>query len=282
MLTLVVAPTPVPFVLGRQVNTWRDEFGRVCGTGYSEAGQHYLAWPGAGLFAFADRSTDVRVWPDPGVSHSSVQLAWERMLQPIALQALGHQALHGSAFEAASGAVALIGSSHSGKSTHAFAMTTIGCRQLADDGVVVTRSNHQIWKVRPLTFVRRLRPASLTYFSGATPPEERLLPEREAPVPLAAVVILAQDRELASPIQVGKVAPAEAFATTLAHAHCFDPDRDTARMAIDYLDLVAQVPVYALTYRPDFDDLSHVLKALLDLAGGPLVAAESHVGDSRS
>src|SRR5262245_52135574 len=145
---------------GSKVNEWLDDSGAVLARGFSRASLHWIEWPGVGVFAFSVGSDEVRVWPEPDVRHEAIVDVFDRSLQPIILQALGEwQALHASAAVGSEGVLAFCGRSGSGKSTLAFAMHLAGCRQFADDALVL-RLDRACVLARPLSFMQRLRPQS--------------------------------------------------------------------------------------------------------------------------
>jgi hypothetical protein len=61
---------------------------------------------------------------------------------------------------------------------------------------------------------------------------------------------------------------ARAFSELLAHAHCFDAENptQTRRLVDDYLGLVTRVPVFALEYQPDLQQLPQLIRAVVEAA----------------
>src|SRR5262245_37664415 len=103
-----------PAVLGRQVNVWHDDTGRVCARFFADGDRRWVEWPGLGIFAFRTSERSVRFWPS-SASIASIAETFERVLQPAILQALGWQALHASAVVGPDGgAIAICGVKHSG------------------------------------------------------------------------------------------------------------------------------------------------------------------------
>jgi hypothetical protein len=207
-----------------------------------------------GVFAFSAGSHEVRVWPESGIRREAIVDIFDRTLQPIVLQALGEsQALHASAAVASAGVLAFCGRSGSGKSTLAFAMQQVGCLQFADDALVLRLDEDRVI-ARPLPFMHRLRPQSRAHFERAV---ELVSPKLDTPdLPLAAVFLMQQDDSLAR-ARISLVPQLRAFTEVLSHAHCFDPadPEHTRRLAKDYLELTSRVPVFELTYPPDFRQL---------------------------
>jgi len=238
--------------------TWTDDQGRTFATGFIDGDARWIEWPGLGVFRFERRSPTVRFHPDPGVEADAVRSFFERVVQPVILQAQGHVVLHGSAVAGPGGAVILCGTSGSGKSTLAYALGTASrFTQLADDAVLVLPDEPGRFVVRALPFRPRLRPPAAAHLSGSTRPSA---PEQERPAasPLRAIVVLEQDRAGGLSTGVpGRVAPASAFSVLLPHAHAFDTEdrTETERLVRQFLALAEAVPVYRLTYRPDFSTL---------------------------
>jgi hypothetical protein len=210
---------------------------------------------------FSAGSHEVRVWPESGIQREAIVDIFERTLQPIVLQALGEsQALHASAAVASAGVLAFCGRSGSGKSTLAFAMQRLGCLQFADDALVLRLDEDRVM-ARPLPFMHRLRPQSRAHFERAS---EIASPKLDtADFPLAAVFLLQQDDSLAG-ARISLVPKPRAFTDVLSHAHCFDPadPEHTRRLAADYLELTSRVPVFALTYPPDFRQLPQLTRTV--------------------
>ncbi len=265
MLTLVISDSDasVP-ATARKVNEWRDDFGEVCARAHTWKDSKWIDWPGLGLFAFSAGSLKVRVWPEPTVKHEAIIDAFSRTVEPVILQDLGWQALHAGAAVGPGGVLAFCGRKGSGKSTLAYAMGQAGWRQFADDALVL-RFDRDCVMTCPLRFKPRLRPASYAHFMRARAPSPSAL--EPADLPLAAVFLLRQNSDLLSP-RVSLMPRGQAFSKLLAHAHCFDPadPKHARQLAEDYLVVVARVPVFALEYRHDLQQLSQVTRAVVEAA----------------
>ena len=90
----------------------------------------------------------------------------------MAMQALGHEALHASAMRAARGVVLFAAQSRTGKSTVAFGLSCRGYEQWSDDGVVFSVAEEGATAV-PLPFDVRLRPQSADILGSAARPAVR-------------------------------------------------------------------------------------------------------------
>jgi hypothetical protein len=226
---------------------------------------HWVDWLGVGIFAFSVGSREVRVWPRPNATHQTIVDTFS-ILQPIILQALEWQALHAGAVVGPAGVVAFCGKKGSGKSTLAFAMHQVGWRQFADDALVLRFEQDRVMSC-PLPFTPRLRSASRAHFAHALSPSPTS--RDAADVPLTAVFLPQQNADLTSP-RISLMPQARAFSELLTHAHCFDAEdpTQTRRLADDYLELVARVPVFALEYRPDLQQLPHLTRAIVEAVTG--------------
>jgi hypothetical protein len=212
-------------------------------------------------------STTVHVYPSRPVEE--VRDFFERVLQPVVLQALGRQALHASAVLGTGGVLAFCGRGHSGKSTLAYALGTRGFQQVADDAVLIETIGSGV-SVRTLPFVPQLRTPSQQHFRTVSKPDvERLAGSAtaNAVVPLRGVFVLEQNPAAPFPV-AERVPPVRAFTVLLPHAHSFDqrPSLQSASLVDDYLRIVERVPVFTLTYAPSFGALDTLVQSVDSLA----------------
>jgi hypothetical protein len=265
MLALSILEGVAP-ATGRQVNEWTDECGKVFARAYSSDDHYRIDWPGVGAFAFRPGSRDVLVWPAPDARHEEISDTFDRLLQPVILQALGKQALHAAACAGPCGTIAFCGNAGSGKSTLGFAMRQAGYRQLADDALVLQLEQDRV-SVCPFPFAPRLRPAPRLHF-GADQNHAPHVDVRPADLVLSAIFLLRQDEKTERP-RLALLPLAQAFPAVLAHAYCYDAqDRShTRRLVDDYLAIVSLVPVFELQYRPDLLRLPQLIEIIEDAAG---------------
>jgi hypothetical protein len=257
---------------GREVNTWRDEDGRVCARGFVGARRRWIECPGLGVFSFDACSTVVHAWPAPGMTRAGIADRFTRTLQPAILQAMGWQALHASAIAAEDGVAAFCGVSGAGKSTLAFALGRAGYRQIADDGLVVRVGRDGVF-AHSLPFAPRLREAAANHFGE--PALSAVNPAGGAPLPLKIIFVLRQDARRPDAAGMDRVDPTAVFGALVTHAHCFDPgtSQDARRFVEDYLAIAAAVPVFSLSYHPSFTRLADVVDAVSAFASTAGVAA---------
>ena len=265
MLNLIFSGGDAPRA-GQKVNEWLSDEGEIYGQAYSSESLQWIEWLGLGVFAFSAGSNEVRVWPDPSTPQKAIVDTFSRTLEPIILQALGWQALHAGATVGPKGVLAFCGKKGSGKSTLAFAMHQAGWRQFADDALVL-RFDQDCVTASPVPFTPRLRPASRAYFAHAH--SAALSFSNRGNLPLAAVFLLQQKPELTKP-HISLMPQARAFSEVLAHAHCFDvgDPTQTRRLVEDYIVLAARVPVFALEYHPDLQQLPHLTRAVVEATSG--------------
>ena len=266
MLTLIFAGGEAPRT-GRKVNEWLNDKGEIFARAFSRERLQWIDWLDLGVFAFTAGSNEVRVWPEPDIQHAVVLDIFSRVVQPLILQASGWQLLHAGAALGPSGVFAFCGRSRSGKSTLAFAMRSAGWRQFADDALVLRPHQNRVMAC-PIPFTPQLRTSSRAHFAHGSDRVPSSLELQPADAPLRAVYVLEQDTSLISP-RISLVSRARAFSELLTHAEIFfaeDP-KHTRRLVESYLDLAACVPVFMLKYRPNFNDLPLLTRAIVDTAG---------------
>lgn len=267
MLKLAFADRETPAqVLAHQATCWLDERGEIYGRAYSRGDLHWIEWRGLGVFEFSSVLHEVRVWPEPDADRSTLAEMFARVLQPLILQVQGWQALHAGAAVGPTGVLAFCGRKGSGKSTLALAMQKAGWQQFADDALVLRVDGAHVMAC-PLPFVPRLRPASRAHFAHSHEPKRSSSKPVATEVPLTSAFILQQNACAESP-RVSSIPQGAAFSELLAHAHCFNAEDPihTRRLVEDYLELVARVPVFRLEYRPDFQDLPKLVRAVVEAA----------------
>lgn len=258
------------------VHTWRTQTEAVIAHGFRQDGWYWMYWPSLATFRFSKDEPFITVFEEPGVSRDLIADTYKRSVLPMALQALGHEALHASAVVAASGVVAFAARSKTGKSTVAFALNRRGYQQWADDGVVLAVDGGRVVAV-PLPFDVRLRPEASGMFGFDASkfhrfePEEPPDPRARRPTPLSAICLLSNSISESSgvPATIERLQPVDAFAPVLVHAHEFNPfDLERRKQMLQaYLDLVALVPVFEVRFRPGCRDFSRVLDTIVRSIG---------------
>ncbi|MGH2838283.1 MAG: hypothetical protein ACRDJY_08050 [Thermoleophilaceae bacterium] len=256
------APSP-PDASDPSATVWRDDDETIIALGQTLGGRHWVHVPGLGAFSFSREASDITAVPDPGADPALIEDAYRRTVLPLALQALGHEVLHASAVRTPAGVVPLCAVSGTGKSTVAAALTRRGHDLWADDAVCFEVAESSV-EVLPLPFSLRLLPASAALF--AEDGIDRGLRSPEGREPLAGVFVL--ERSDGGRAELERLDSATAFTAVLTHGYCFsmsDRERNEA-MVRNYLELVARVPVFRLTFPDGLDGLD----GLLDMIEGAI------------
>ena len=240
-----------------------------------------MLWPrlAAYRFNFPDAQS-ITAYPEPGARLSSVWDVYRRSVLPMAMQAAGWEVLHASGIVAAGGVVAFCARSKTGKSTMAYGLSRRGFPQWADDGVVV--GVHGGIVALPLPFEVRLREGSERLLRGTLPEHSRFefngpgAQVHASPLPIRAICVLDRSSDLDAPVRIAPIAPAEAFTALLTHAHEFDwSDADRrAAMVETYLRVVADVPMFAVSFVPSADRIDALFDAIVDALN---LAAPQHI-----
>jgi hypothetical protein len=263
------------------VHVWRTLTGTAIAYGWKEDAWYAMHWPGLCTYRFASDDPHITAFPEAGASRALVYDVYRRSVLPMALQALGSEALHASAIEADGRVIAFAAVSQTGKSTVAYGLSRRGYEQWADDGVVLEVGGGRALAV-PLPFDVRLRPESSGMF-GLDGSRFHQFPSMDAErcsqrklTPLGAICVLSRSTECSSgsPVTIEQLEPAQAFAPVLTHAHEFDPsnlDR-RRRMLQTYLELLDVVPVYDVRFRPGVEHFPRILDAIVASLGLGAVA----------
>jgi hypothetical protein len=261
-----VAPTaPSPDKAG--VHTWRNKRGGVVATGHTDGALHWMHWPYLAAYRFSsDDPTTITAFPAPDAPLDTLEDTYLRSVVPMALQALGYEALHASAVLMPLGVVGFFAASETGKSTFSYGLAEAGYRQWGDDSLLFEPESRPLTS-RRLPFDIRLRPESSRFFDARAGAAEELLPPLPDTAPLAALCLLTRD-ELPSmpPVAVQRLDPVRAFSSLVAHAHCFNPHDESRRNAMlrHYLDVTSRIPVMEIVFRPVLAELPVVLQGVIE------------------
>lgn len=266
------APHP-PDAGSPDLHTWLDRRGGVVAEGFRHSGAYWMAWRSLATFRFCTDDPRITAYAVPGVPVDIIRDTYRRSVLPLALQALGWEALHASAIVCREGIVAFPAVSETGKSTVAFGLRRRGFPQWSDDGVVFKMEGDGAVAL-PLAFSVRLRPGSSKLFTKNSRPAVRLA-DREpggqahrVPQPVVKVCLLTRMEDGAAPgrPQLTAIPKARAFRELLAHAHVLDPS-DEARRALmmrAYLELAARVQVWQVTFAPKRDQFDLMLDTIVE------------------
>ena len=243
--------------------------------GWRRGGDHWLSLPDIADFRFRAGSDVVAAYAAPGASTEDVVDAYQGSVLPIAVQiALHGQSLHASAVVTPDGRiVAFCGSSQAGKTTIAVGLSRRGCGLWADDAVAFDARADELTAVR-LPFELNLRKESAAYFDAL--PEEDVAvranghPPEWTQAKLAAFCVLERLEESSGRYTIERLTSRDAFTALLAQSFRFKPQahEEKRRMMQDYLEAVAQLPVFRVRYRAGFDTLPAVIDQIEEIVLG--------------
>jgi hypothetical protein len=262
-------PAPLPDTPG--VHTWRNKHGGVVATGSSDGAVHWMHWPYLAAFRFSSDAPDViTAFPAPNAPIDILRDTYQRSVLPMALQALGYEALHASAVLMPAGVVGFFAASETGKSTIAYGLAERGYVQWADDSLLFEPGSRPL-VTRRLPFDIRLRPESSAFFDARpTAAHSAPLAPRPELAPVAALCLLKRDELPAdTPVLIARLDPVRAFAALIAHAHCFNPHDEARRSAMlrHYMGVTGAIPVFEVVFRPALDLMPRIVAALVETLG---------------
>jgi hypothetical protein len=242
----------------------------------AEDGMLRVDLPNLASFCYEGSAGQVRVAPHRLLSHDFIVDTYHHCVLPLILPALGTEVLHAGGVAGQAGVMVLCGESGTGKSTLAVALGRRGYALWADDAVAFDATGPEPTAI-PLPFAVRLR-AEAAQFLDAVGLPERSSPAASIgtePIPLAGLCILRRALDAQASVEIERLGPAAACREALAHAYCFSvKDPAQKRRAVEsYLALTAQVPAYALRFRPGVEHFGALLDAVHAIADG--LAAQS-------
>jgi hypothetical protein len=250
---------------------WRDPEGTARGYVYNHDGRDCVRLPGVAVFEFEREGGHVTASPEGPPRRELIEDAFYRCVLPMALQARGCEVLHASAVQASGGAVVgFCGLARTGKSTLAEGLRRRGYPLWANDALVLEVSRKSV-QALAVPFSVRLRPDSQAFFGPRGEPGQRIGHHREETMPVAALCVLNRVREKhgASLVEVRRLSPAASLRALLTHACCFmteDAGRKRRTMT-NYLDLVAHVSIFQVSFATGFQHLPAVLDAVEEILG---------------
>jgi hypothetical protein len=268
LLCLEIAEEDPPAPPQRNQPDWvarPDRLGGVWGYTRATAAAGWLYLPGIAVYEFTGGTRRVKALRDRGATDEAVADAYYRHALPMALDFHGFQVLHASAVRDARGVHVFSGTSHTGKSTLAYALRRRRYEVWADDAVAYTLVDGTARAV-PLPFALRLRDDAAGFFEG---PELTELPgngkvdvlrhHASEPLPIASVSLL--DRGAAT---IRPLPPSKSFPALLANGFYFSPEDETARgrIAAALLNLIAEAPVFHLSLPRELGRLGGFLDEL--------------------
>jgi hypothetical protein len=241
------------------VELWRDTEGTVCARSYLRGDCAWIDVLGSGLFRFDLASRKVTASPEAGASADLVSDTYLRVVLPIGLSCCGYEVLHASAVLTGSGVVGFCATSGTGKSTLAAALCRKGHHAFADDALVLDFDARRP-EITALSVPFSLRLKQDSYLRSTKAGAQCV----GTSSPLAALCVLERGPLPPSTPQMIRLAPTAAFSALLPHTYHLslgDPAQKR-RILSRYLDLVAQVPVYRLTFAADFSWLQRLAEVV--------------------
>lgn len=245
----------------------RDHHGRVCAsTRATDGGGGLLYLPGLAGYRFAAGLPQVEAFPEPGVADDTVTEGYYRVALPLALQAGGYEVLHASGVQDARGVHVFCGASGAGKSTVAYALGRRDFQVWADDAVTFTVRRGRILAV-PLPFALRLRNGVARFFEEPGSVSHSMDRKTEVsrhqgsePLPIASVSLL----ERSATPSITRLSASHALPSVLYHSFYFSLADNVIRrrMAAQFLELVAGVPIFRISPWSDFSGIDRVLDEL--------------------
>jgi hypothetical protein len=261
-----VTVPPQSVIADPRVEIWRDTAGAVYAYGERHGEECWMHVPGVASYRFTQQGDEVAATVAYGARAELVLDAYRRRVLPMAVQVRGGEVLHASAVRSSMGVVGLCGVTQTGKSTIAFALSQRGYDIWCDDALAFDASNGRSMAIS-LPFELRLRPAAAALFGQATiteTPAAELNTPRSDTAPFAAVCVLRREDDRLTPVSVRRLEFSSAFLAVLAHACWFTmQDADEKRRVIEhYIDLVAETPVFDVSFKSGLEHLPSVLDAI--------------------
>ena len=214
---------------------------------------------------------------------------YRRSVLPMALQALGSEALHASAIQADGRVIAFAAVSQTGKSTVAYGLSRRGYEQWADDGVVLEVAGGRgagraaaLRRPAASRVVGHVRPRRIGRFLQFSSMDAEQCSERK-PTLLGAICVLSRLTECSSgsPVTIERLSwcrPLHPCSPTPTSSIPSNLDC-RRRMLQTYLELLDVVPANDVRFRPGVEHFPRVLDAIVarlglgavadDLADGP-------------
>lgn len=273
--TLPAAPQPA--LGGDPFHLWETPSGGRWLEFHRQGPDVLLRFPGFADFLVPRNGAEIACTPVPGVSEDTVQHLYLNQVLPLAHQAQGGLAVHGSAVAIGGKAVAFIGSSGQGKSTLAASFASHGQPFLTDDGLLLTRHygayaavpSHpsiRLWSDSEAELVPAMAATALPL--GYSPKSRFLagegLPHCRETLPLAAIYVLGGGGRCER-VSISALKPAAAVLELARYSFHLDiEDRRRLNRHFDDVTLLCQsVPVFELDYPRRYGELDQVREAVL-------------------
>ena len=245
-----------------------DLAGTAVAYGARHGRERFVRVPQVADFSWTAGAWCLTTTPHPDAEPDRITDAIRTIATPLFLQdERWFEVLHASAVAMDFGVVGLCGASGHGKSTLAHGLALRGASLWADD-LVVFRAGQSGAVATALPFDQNLRAASRDFFqrseASTIGPEPVAAWSRRRLRALFVLAPAALGSRSSQPVDITPLRAADAMASLLPHAMRLLP-LDKARerhMFTAYVDLIASVPIYRVSYEQDFAHLPALLDSL--------------------
>jgi hypothetical protein len=273
-----LSPHAVPHEDDPESEVWYDYAGELRAVGHTIDGEPWIHVLGVATYHLAANHTVITAYPHKNANPNDIVDRYHRNTLPLALQLQGLSVLHASSVQNEHGVIGLCAYSMTGKSTLAYGLQERGYRLWGDDALVLVPGKAQTMSL-PLPFRMRLREASAHHYqlslAEAAPRWEGPTAYQDCPdpAPLRALFILERSQEQASIIESACLKATEAYTALFDHLFMVNfIDEALRRKTLQtYLQLVAVVPVFRITFRAGLEHLPQLFDTIAQLSS-PLPA----------
>jgi hypothetical protein len=274
IFTILQTPPPhaAPSEHNAESEVWYDYAGVLRAIGHTVNSEPWIHVLGVATYHLAANHTVITAYPHSNASTNDIVDRYHRNTLPLALQLQGLSVLHASSVQNEHGVMGLCAFSMTGKSTLAYGLQERGYSLWGDDALVLVPGKQQIMSL-PLPFRMRLREASAHHYqlslAEAAPRWESATTQKACSdlVPLRALVILARSEKQEAVVQATRLEPTGAYSALFDHLFMMHFIDETLRRKTlqSYLQLVAAVPVFRVTFRSGLEHLPRLLDTLEQL-----------------
>lgn len=228
---------------------------------YRSDSDYLIRFPNYADFEISSDGRDVRCWPVPGVSESTVEHFYLNQALPLALSRQRKLVFHAGAIEANGGALVFMGESGRGKSTLVASFARQGFRFLTDDGLQIedTPGGYMVAPSHPsIRLWQDSHQALVTPTAQLAPPVQHTTKARiladdtlaycDEPMPLRRVYFLGEGT--ARTPTIDPLNPRDALIALVAHS--FLLDLDARDLLAEHFDQLARMVHLSLYYRLDY------------------------------
>lgn len=270
-------PQPEP-IESDWLHHWPEESGAMSLSRYGDDNEFLLRFPGLADFLISKDGRAIDVWCAPETTTETLRHLLLDQVLPRVLAHRGRLIVHAGAVRIDQEAIAFIGDTGRGKSTLTASFHAAGYSLLSDDGLELAHKESATL-VRPTYPSLRLWPETVTGMFARAPDlapmahyssKRRVIlsnVESSAPVPLAAIYVLAPDpQDEVAGISLTQLSPREACMTIISNSFQLDvTDRHRATNLLAAASAIAQqLPVFSLVYPRNFAVLPDVHQAILN------------------